>query len=311
MSAKIVFGLLSVMCSLAPSLGIDQSSDPACLHDESDDLSSFVQQHALKEEHRNSGSSNAPLEQGSQQATSKDAGTPEQDSYFLNRATKSHWVSTTSSCARTCKANYGTTCDLDVMCQVSGSARVRQVEQLISAGAQRDFPFKLGGTNPSTRDYPRARTNIAKSYEHWLPAVGVKDGEATVYYPGTTDVCRATCDASPSNVESNVQDVLGISHRLCACICDESLKGSSDSEYRGCQTQTRSGRTCQEWQTIDGSRYWSTPHYHPHQRTSDNYPNKGLGWHNYCRNPDGHETIWCYTTDPKAQWEYCDPVMDG
>ncbi|KAK3087532.1 hypothetical protein FSP39_007142 [Pinctada imbricata] len=26
---------------------------------------------------------------------------------------------------------------------------------------------------------------------------------------------------------------------------------------------------------------------------------------NYCRNPDGDKSPWCYTTDPNQQWAYC------
>jgi hypothetical protein len=37
----------------------------------------------------------------------------------------------------------------------------------------------------------------------------------------------------------------------------------------------------------------------------------GLGDHNMCRNPDGADTIWCYTTDPKKRWEYCDPIKNA
>lgn len=29
---------------------------------------------------------------------------------------------------------------------------------------------------------------------------------------------------------------------------------------------------------------------------------------NYCRNPDGEDSIWCYTTDPLVRWELCDPI---
>jgi len=41
------------------------------------------------------------------------------------------------------------------------------------------------------------------------------------------------------------------------------------------------------------------------------YPNLGLEgdrWFtNYCRNPDeeNKETIWCYVTDERLNWEYC------
>ncbi len=27
---------------------------------------------------------------------------------------------------------------------------------------------------------------------------------------------------------------------------------------------------------------------------------------NYCRNPDGEPTLWCYTTDNETRWDYCD-----
>ena len=30
-----------------------------------------------------------------------------------------------------------------------------------------------------------------------------------------------------------------------------------------------------------------------------------------CRNPDKKATIWCYTTDAKKKWEFCDPLIDG
>jgi len=31
---------------------------------------------------------------------------------------------------------------------------------------------------------------------------------------------------------------------------------------------------------------------------------------NYCRNPDGGDTIWCYTTSPDERWGYCDPIVN-
>lgn len=34
---------------------------------------------------------------------------------------------------------------------------------------------------------------------------------------------------------------------------------------------------------------------------------------NYCRNPlngESEYTIWCYTSDPRYRWDYCDPIHD-
>ena len=78
-----------------------------------------------------------------------------------------------------------------------------------------------------------------------------------------------------------------------ACGCDSVLQ----NDYRGDISTTVSGRTCQSW----GSQ---SPH--SHSRTAANYPDKGLGDHNYCRNPDGEPRAWCYTTDSAERWEYCD-----
>jgi len=86
-----------------------------------------------------------------------------------------------------------------------------------------------------------------------------------------------------------------------AASCDETLAGAKDADYRGCQTTTRSGRTCQKWSE-------TTPHSHSMRK---DYPDEGLGDHNYCRNPDGEDTIWCYTSDPSVRWEYCDPVEEN
>ena len=72
---------------------------------------------------------------------------------------------------------------------------------------------------------------------------------------------------------------------------------NNNSDYRGTLSKTKSGRTCQKWTE-------QTPH--KHTKIPDNFPNKGLGDHNYCRNPDGEDTIWCYTTDSDKRWEECD-----
>jgi len=69
--------------------------------------------------------------------------------------------------------------------------------------------------------------------------------------------------------------------------CLTSIDGAS---YIGYKNRTKSGRTCQRW----GAQ---SPHAH--------CVGRGLEG-NYCRNPDGEPTVWCYTTDPGKRWELCD-----
>jgi len=81
----------------------------------------------------------------------------------------------------------------------------------------------------------------------------------------------------------------------------EGLWGAKGIGYRGKQTKTRSGRTCQAWDQ-------QTPH--KHSNGVDKKP--GFGQEaNFCRNPGGGNTIWCYTTDASKRWEYCDPIHEN
>ena len=82
-------------------------------------------------------------------------------------------------------------------------------------------------------------------------------------------------------------------------VCDERYSDHDGADYRGCQMKTRSGLFCQHWDA-------QVPH--GHKFTPDKYPELQ---HNYCRNPDGSETIWCYTSSDTKLWEYCDPLMEA
>ena len=73
-------------------------------------------------------------------------------------------------------------------------------------------------------------------------------------------------------------------------------------DYRGVVNVTNTGKICQRW---------TSKYPHNHTRTPANYPNAGLGDHNYCRNPDSEpERAWCYTTQSSARWEYCQIGVD-
>ncbi|XP_066295113.1 uncharacterized protein [Branchiostoma lanceolatum] len=76
----------------------------------------------------------------------------------------------------------------------------------------------------------------------------------------------------------------------------ENCREAKGASYRGTDAVTVTGRTCQRWDS-------QTPH--AHDRTPANYPSGGLE-ENYCRNPDGSYALWCYTTDPRKRWDFCD-----
>ena len=80
--------------------------------------------------------------------------------------------------------------------------------------------------------------------------------------------------------------------------CDETVD-IDGARYIGCQTQTQNGFTCQNW--LEQSP-------HEHKISALTHPNKGIGNHNYCRNPDGERQIWCYTNDYDHRWDFCDPL---
>ena len=76
--------------------------------------------------------------------------------------------------------------------------------------------------------------------------------------------------------------------------CYYGKKESTD--YRGTVNTTAQGHICQSW---------SAQSPNSHKNTPESKPNKGLEGNNYCRDPDGEYTPWCYTVDG-SRWEYCD-----
>jgi len=82
--------------------------------------------------------------------------------------------------------------------------------------------------------------------------------------------------------------------------CNEQIMAENTTTYRGCQAETMSGKTCQKW-TVQ------SPHAHVYSPAKYNL--SGIGDHNYCRNPDHSDTLWCYTTDSDTEREACEPLL--
>ena len=83
----------------------------------------------------------------------------------------------------------------------------------------------------------------------------------------------------------------------------EKCSGTNCTGYRGKQTLTKGGYTCQRWDS-------QSPH--DHEYSPKQYPDGDLDNNNYCRNPntDTAHNIWCYTTDSNKRWEYCEPITN-
>ena len=70
------------------------------------------------------------------------------------------------------------------------------------------------------------------------------------------------------------------------------LAGNCEENYTGRVSITVSGKKCQRW-----DRNW------PHEPKYVPNPSN----HNYCRNPDNDpKGPWCYTTNLRKRFEYCD-----
>ncbi|XP_029910495.1 hepatocyte growth factor [Myripristis murdjan] len=65
--------------------------------------------------------------------------------------------------------------------------------------------------------------------------------------------------------------------------------------YRGTVDVTPTGLTCQRW---------DSQYPHNHTFTPQAYRCKDLR-ENYCRNPDGQDFPWCFTTDPRVRTMFC------
>ncbi|XP_061438145.1 hepatocyte growth factor isoform X2 [Rhineura floridana] len=74
----------------------------------------------------------------------------------------------------------------------------------------------------------------------------------------------------------------------------ECVRGQGEG-YRGTVSNIWNGIECQRWDS-------QTPHQH--NFTPPNFKCKDLR-ENYCRNPDGAEAPWCFTTNPNIRIGYC------
>ncbi|XP_076870082.1 hepatocyte growth factor-like protein [Brachyhypopomus gauderio] len=76
----------------------------------------------------------------------------------------------------------------------------------------------------------------------------------------------------------------------------EDCYNENGKKYRGVVRKTRKGILCQKWSVNTPHKTKINPKTHPEANLTENY----------CRNPDADlHGPWCYTTDPKIEFDYC------
>ena len=73
---------------------------------------------------------------------------------------------------------------------------------------------------------------------------------------------------------------------------DTDCEPRDGSGYTGTVNTTANGWTCRSWWRYGYKSHWAS--------ADDDFN------HNYCRNPNGEDQVWCYTTNPQDPKEHCD-----
>ena len=160
-------------------------------------------------------------------------------------------------------------------------------------GSPYDFDFQC---------YYRGTIAVTKSgitCQNWSDRMDILEGDVAAGL-GYHNYCRNPDEGERAwCYTETVAESTGERWEYCDVPECDSTCGSVDekqADYRGTIHKTNSGKTCQKWTE-------QSPH--THEMTPENKPDSGLAGHNNCRNPDGGDKAWCYTTDPDTRWEYC------
>ncbi|XP_037346167.2 hepatocyte growth factor-like protein isoform X1 [Pungitius pungitius] len=151
-----------------------------------------------------------------------------------------------------------------------------------------------GRVNETTSGIPCQRWDAQRPHEH-------------PFYPNTYE-CKGLEENYCRNPDGSeapwcFTSVPGMRTALCLQIkrCADDIEAEdcyheNGRNYKGMVRKTRKGITCQKWNANTPHLTKINPRTHPEANLTENY----------CRNPDGDQHgPWCYTTDPKTEFDYC------
>uniref|UniRef100_A0A672SBZ6 Hepatocyte growth factor-like protein n=1 Tax=Sinocyclocheilus grahami TaxID=75366 RepID=A0A672SBZ6_SINGR len=151
-----------------------------------------------------------------------------------------------------------------------------------------------GKVNETTSGIPCQRWDAQKPHEHpFSPKTYECKGLEENYCRNPDGSEAPWCFTSLSEMRT----ALCLQIKRCADDIEaEDCYNEIGKNYRGVVRKTRKGILCQKWSVNTPHKTKINPKTHPEANLTDNY----------CRNPDGdHHGPWCYTTDPKTEFDYC------
>ncbi|KAM4648828.1 kremen protein 1 [Amazona ochrocephala] len=175
--------------------------------------------------------------------------------------------------------------------------------------AAQQYLFEVATTSLPARHYG-ARLEVARTdaqggfsceVSEDLPVLAALGAQETV----EAIIAPVVQDEKKDGGSDLLQNLLELSSSKCSLWIrsgeDSECYTANGADYRGTQNQTSqyAGKPC---------LFWNETFEHPYNTLK--YPNGegGLGEHNYCRNPDGDVSPWCYIAEHEdgIYWKYCE-----
>ncbi|XP_066521100.1 hepatocyte growth factor-like protein isoform X2 [Hoplias malabaricus] len=151
-----------------------------------------------------------------------------------------------------------------------------------------------GKVNETTSGIPCQRWDAQKPHEHpFYPHIYECKGLEENYCRNPDGSEAPWCFTSVAAMRT----ALCLQIKRCADDIEaEDCYHENGKNYGGVVRKTRKGILCQKWSANTPHQTKINPKTHPEANLTENY----------CRNPDGDlHGPWCYTTDPKTEFDYC------
>ncbi|CAG0897431.1 unnamed protein product, partial [Darwinula stevensoni] len=153
--------------------------------------------------------------------------------------------------------------------------------------------------------------NAKVSYQIWDGRYPAPTGAKVVFTcdEGFTDgksQHQATCSSIPDHWCTSFRSG---NVKCSKPVYPECRKTERGKEYVGRRNETVTGKKCLRW---DSKPYGKPKDFVATLLYEEHFFNEDPGSHeNYCRNPTLKERPWCFISDSKIEWEFCDiPVCD-